>query len=69
MVETVGYPGIMYFNGSAWGGGLHADARYQLSTTFHLVAAVKGLALGTPTAMGLQARLSFGAYLGIGASF
>jgi len=69
MVETVGYPGVTYFNGSAWGGGLHADARYQLSTTFHLVAAVKGLALGTPTAMGLQARLSFGAYLGIGASF
>ena len=69
-VEAVGYPGTAWFNGSAWGGGLHADARYQLSpSTFYALAAVKGLALGTPTDMGLRARLSFGAYLGVGASF
>jgi hypothetical protein len=69
VVEAVGYPGVTYFNGSAWGGGLHAEARYQLSTTFHFVAAVKGLALESPTDAGTRARFSFGGYLGVGASF
>jgi len=68
-VEAVGYPGTAWFNGSAWGGGLHADARYQLSSTFYAVAAVKGLALATGTSRGIEGRLSFGASLGIGASF
>ena len=68
-VEAVGYPGTAWFNGSAWGGGLHADARYQLSSTFYAVAAVKGLALATGTDRGIEGRLSFGASLGIGASF
>ena len=68
-VEAVGYPGTAWFNGSAWGGGLHADARYQLSSTFYALAAVKGLALTTGTDRGIEGRLSFGASLGDRRSF
>ena len=69
VIEAVGYPGIAYFNGSAWGGGLHVDARYDLSAKLHVVAAVKGLALGAPTNTGTEWRFLLGAYLGLGASF
>ena len=69
VVQAVGYPAVAYFGGSARGGGLHADVRYELSATHQAVAGVKGLGLVTPTTMGNEGRLSFGAYLGAGGSF
>jgi hypothetical protein len=67
-VQSLGFPAAAMFAGTAWGGGAHAEARWDLSTTWYLHAQVRALALGAKTDTGVEGRALVGAEVGLGAA-
>jgi hypothetical protein len=67
-VEQAGYAGSAYFAGTAWGGGVHADVRFDLSTSWFIDARASALGLGAMTDTGVEGRLLFGGSIGLGAT-
>jgi hypothetical protein len=66
-VEAVGFPATAYFTGTAWGGGAHAALRWDLSTTWYVLAQARALGLGAKTDTGAEGRFLLGAYTALGA--
>ncbi len=68
-LEQVGLPTTATFAGTEWGGGAHAEVRWDLSTSWYFSAQVRALGLGAKTDTGAaEGRALLGASLGLGAA-